>query len=99
MKASLFNKLPCDVKCLIIDKVSKDNHKELMNELTTHKEIERCKLCSSAIKVFNYEVDDSENANHFECEDGSKWACACLYCYCEEENKYRTIPDYITPWD
>jgi hypothetical protein len=34
MKPSLFNKLPCDVKCLIIDKVRQDNHKEVMKELT-----------------------------------------------------------------
>jgi hypothetical protein len=47
MKPSLFNKLPCDVKCLIIDKVSQNNHKELMKELTTSKSLDRCVFCNT----------------------------------------------------
>jgi hypothetical protein len=95
---NIYNKLPCDIKCLIIDKVSQDNHKELMKELTTHKSVVRCELCSSALKHFNYEVYDSTDGWGGWVDNNNLYFC-CRHCEEEEELKYRTIPDYFTPWD
>jgi len=64
---NIFNKLPTDVKCLIIDKVSQDNHKDLMKELTTHKDIVRCACCRNPL-IISLDIPNQLKSLYYEVE-------------------------------
>ena len=65
---NIFNKLPCDIKCLIIDKVSQDNHKDLMKELTTNKDIVRCMCCRNPL-IISLDIPNQLKSLYYEVEE------------------------------
>jgi len=64
---NIFNKLPTDIKCLIIKKVSQDNHKDLMKELTTHKDIVRCVCCRNPL-IISLDIPNQLKSLYYEVE-------------------------------
>jgi len=65
---NIFNKLPTDIKCLIIDKVSQDNHKDLMKQLTTCKDIDRCEFCNNAL-IISLDIRNQLQSLYYEVEE------------------------------